>query len=98
MDNALQVNVVCRLCEESQIVTVPREGYLRFQKGIAIQSAMPEIPADQRELLISGVCPACWKELETESEGDEEDFIEDDVADAKELGLEPREMGEEDPT
>jgi len=98
MDNALQVNVVCRLCEKSQIVTVPREGYLRFQKGTAIQYAMPEIPADQRELLVSGVCPTCWKELETESEGDEEDYIEDDTADAKELGLEPREMGAEDPT
>ena len=43
----------------------------RRQRGELIQEALPELSADQRELLISGTCPKCWDELFPPDEWDE---------------------------
>lgn len=40
---------------------VPFEGLKKWQEGEAIQAAMPLVPADDREFLISGISPAGWK-------------------------------------
>ena len=58
--------VTCRPCPvcglQSQLL-VPTGGYVNWLWGDYIQNAIPELSADQREQLISGTCPGCWKEL-----------------------------------
>ena len=57
------VAVPCRLCNEVTDLTVNIEGFVAWQGGELIQEALPELSADQRELLISGTCGKCWNEL-----------------------------------
>jgi hypothetical protein len=42
---------------------VPEEGFHNWQGGELIQNALPELTADERELLISGTCPSCWDRM-----------------------------------
>lgn len=57
------VAVPCRLCKEVTDLTVNIEGFVAWQGGKLIQDALPELSADQRELLISGTCDKCWNEM-----------------------------------
>lgn len=41
---------------------VPTAGLLRWIGGDSIQTAMPNVSADDREFLISGISPEGWKE------------------------------------
>jgi hypothetical protein len=41
-------------------VDVNFEGFQAWQSGEFIQDALPELSTDERELLISGICPKCW--------------------------------------
>ena len=63
--NATTVVVVpCHSCHVPQeILNVPVQGLADWQGGELIQNALPELNADQRELLISGTCPTCWDEM-----------------------------------
>lgn len=53
----------CPHCDKIQTVTVPHESYRAWQFGMKIQDAMPTVSADDREILITGICPTCWDEL-----------------------------------
>ena len=57
------VAVPCHFCQEVQkIENIPVQGFANWQNGELIQNALPELNTDQRELLISGICPKCWDE------------------------------------
>ena len=35
--------------------------FMRWQEeGVNIQNALPELSANEREMLITGICPNCW--------------------------------------
>ncbi len=34
--------------------------FFKWQEGELAQNAFPYLSADEREMLISGVCPKCW--------------------------------------
>ena len=55
------VAVPCRLCDTVHDLTVNVEGYVNWQAGEFIQDALPELSCDERELLISGTCGACFE-------------------------------------
>ncbi len=57
------VAVPCRLCQQVTDLSVNIEGFIAWQGGEFIQDALPELSADERELLISGTCPTCWEEM-----------------------------------
>tara|TARA_Y100000361_G_C11022820_1_gene270533 strand:- start:128 stop:340 length:213 start_codon:yes stop_codon:yes gene_type:complete len=57
------VAVPCRLCDTVHDLTVNVEGYVNWQAGEFIQDALPELSCDERELLISGTCGACFDKL-----------------------------------
>jgi len=57
------VAVPCRSCEEVTDLTVNIEGFIAWRGGELIQTALPELDAYQRELLISGICPKCWEQM-----------------------------------
>lgn len=56
--------IKCRaMCSDEYDVPVTQEQLNNWKNGVLIQNAMSNIPADMRELLISGTCPKCWDRL-----------------------------------
>ena len=55
--------VKCPHCHDFSEVVAPLEGFRRWQAGQFIQDALPELSCDDREILISGICPDCWVEV-----------------------------------
>jgi hypothetical protein len=62
----IDVAKTCRVCKEVKKLTVSKAGYENWKDGIFIQEALPELSADDRELLISGVCGKCFDEMFSE--------------------------------
>lgn len=44
-------------------IDVTQEQLDKWQGGMLIQDAMPNVPADQREFLISGTTPEEWNKI-----------------------------------
>ena len=62
------MNVVtpeCRVCREKGMLEgVDALGFIRWSElGEPIQTALPDLDDDQRELLISGTHAHCWERL-----------------------------------
>jgi hypothetical protein len=58
----LQVSGQCVITGEEYQVKVPREGFVSWTNGnVAIQTAMPQVSADDREFLLSGISPVGWE-------------------------------------
>lgn len=53
----------CPFCGEAHEVYVNEADYLDWQDGELAQNAFPYLSADERELLISGICSTCWSSL-----------------------------------
>lgn len=57
----LDVPITCPFCGKRYTVKVPSKGYFDWSvRGRLIQHAMPEVDANVREALISGICQECW--------------------------------------
>ena len=54
------VPVICPFCGTTDTVEVPLEQWNRWKDGAMIQEAFPELDADKRELLKTGICAFCW--------------------------------------
>lgn len=50
----------CPFCGRANEVEVNEMDYLDWQDGTFVQDAFPYLSANEREMLISGICPACW--------------------------------------
>ena len=59
----ISIAVECPFCGCVNFINVPFEGYNAWKNGELIQNAMPELSADEREMLISGICPDCWDNM-----------------------------------
>lgn len=57
------IQVDCIMCGDTTLIEVPEEGYKRWKSGELIQNALPELYADERELLISGICGKCYDKI-----------------------------------
>ena len=53
----------CPQCGSTKYFQLPTERIQRWQGGEYIQDVFPELDADQREHLQSGICKSCWDEL-----------------------------------
>lgn len=62
------VKVRCRICGVVHSVEVPKDGFLRWRGGEHIQSALPSLTTDERELLLSGICGRCFDNLFKDTE------------------------------
>lgn len=57
----LSVKRTCPLCGKVQVIIVDAEPYSKWRRGeLMIQHALPDLTPDQREILLSGICPECW--------------------------------------
>ena len=55
--------VECRCCHVEYDISVTEHELKEWKQGAFIQDAMSNVPAWQREMLISGTCDKCWKEM-----------------------------------
>lgn len=53
----------CMLCGELSGVIVDAEGYDKWVAGEFVQDAFPRMPAEDREVLISGTHDECWDNM-----------------------------------
>ena len=63
----------CRVCGESSVLDgVDALGFVEWSElGKPIQEALPQLDADQRELLVSGTHAHCWTRLFGTDQDDE---------------------------
>lgn len=60
----LTIHGRCPFCNENwTVVDVPTAGFHAWRGGQHVQTALPNLSAQQREFLISGVCADCWSKL-----------------------------------
>lgn len=58
------IKINCRVCNRAFSLLVPTRGLKLWASGQAkIQDALPDLSANERELLISQVCPDCWDKM-----------------------------------
>lgn len=64
MKNQRTILETCCRCDEQYQLEVYQDDYVAWRNdGVLIQDAMPYIPVDARELLITGMCGVCVSEL-----------------------------------
>jgi hypothetical protein len=59
----------CMSCKQPQTVSVIASELYAYRQGQSIQQALSN-NADEREFLMSGICPACWKKTFSSPEED----------------------------
>lgn len=59
----MKIDVKCWRCKKVTTLEVHPEGYAKWRTGTLIQSALPELPPSDRELLISRTCAPCFDEV-----------------------------------
>ncbi len=64
----VEIKKNCMLCGGPSSVTVLKADYEKYLNGAKVQHAFPEMPADQREIIISGSHPKCFDEAFAEDE------------------------------
>lgn len=82
------VTTICPFCGHAHEVAVSEADFWDWQDGALVQDAFPYLTADEREMLVSGICPDCWEQTFGGSDEDEEDF-EDWEPDVDECGYNP---------
>ena len=60
--NYKEVSIVtrCPFCGKANFVEVNEADYDDWGDGVPVQVAFPYLSANEREALISGICPKCW--------------------------------------
>ena len=60
-----EMRVSCRLCGETHSLLVRVEDYITFDSPGRphIQNIFPYLSPEERELLLSGICPKCWAKM-----------------------------------
>ena len=60
----------CPFCGRGNEVEVNEIDYLDWSDGELAQVAFPYLNANEREMLISGICPTCWDKMFSTHEED----------------------------
>lgn len=58
----MKLNSTCPFCgfTRQRDLPVTDEQLDAWQKGALIQDAMPQLDPDEREFVLTGICPDCW--------------------------------------
>lgn len=59
----IAITKTCRSCKELITLIMPTTAYYSWQEGKLIQNVLPMLSADERELLISGICGKCFDRM-----------------------------------
>lgn len=91
-----KISKVCPFCGHVSEIWVDDEVLKRMEDGELIQSILPEVPASEREVLISGICINCQEEVFADPDEEDEHYAlePEDLEDSQlELGFDPFEGG-----
>lgn len=61
-------SIVCKSCQEKQYILASPVDVEKWMDGVKIQDALPYLTPDERELIITNICPTCWTKLFGEEE------------------------------
>jgi hypothetical protein len=56
----------CPFCHRRYQKNFDADAYKRWQGGVNVQDAFPDRSSDDREFLVTGICPECWDKMEVE--------------------------------
>lgn len=84
-----KLKTFCPICRCFTDVCLNIEDYNRQKNGELIQNAMPYLNAEEREMLISGICPSCWNNMFNEEDEDDEDEDYFSEPEDLEMGFDP---------
>ena len=87
INETVAIETRCPFCGKTAIVEVPTDGFVAWQGGATVQRAFPNLDADTRERLVSGICPTCWDKMFSVPDDDEDDEDYDDCD--YEMGFDP---------
>ncbi len=59
----IDVITTCPICKKETIICVESSDFEAWQNGTLIQDAMWYLSPEERESLISGICPKCWDKM-----------------------------------
>lgn len=65
-NNTMDIHCECPECADVKTINVNFDQFGDWQSGKLIQSVFPELSEDDRERMISGICPKCWELYETD--------------------------------
>ena len=57
------LHYVCCECQRPVVVNVNADDWEAWQSGELLQNVMPYLSADEREIMISGICGDCFDKL-----------------------------------
>ena len=63
MNRLTTIYTTCPCCRKESAVTVQTRDFNAWRKGALAQNAFPYLSANDRERLISGICPTCWDKM-----------------------------------
>ena len=63
IEDPVTITITCKRCGRSFPIVVKREDFLNYFCGEDTLSDKPYLTAEERELLESQLCDACWHEL-----------------------------------
>lgn len=69
----VSITATCPICGHSNTIMVYSDDYDRWQNGGLAQDCFPYLSAEDREMLISGICPECWDRMFGGDEDEDED-------------------------
>lgn len=65
----IKIETICPNCNKHTVLEVNVNDYFDFKEGKKhIQEAFPYLSADEREMLLTGLCKECWDKLFKEEE------------------------------
>ena len=59
----MKIEKQCPHCKHYHFVIVQDVDYQRWQSGTLVQDAFPNLNADEREILMTGICGPCWEKI-----------------------------------
>lgn len=62
-EDGIYIGRECPFCGTYREVYVSEANYVAWRDGELAQNAFPYLSANERELLISGICPQCWDKM-----------------------------------
>lgn len=69
-DGSVLLRTICPFCGKEQSMTFKgdkalkyKTGKIYFEAGYLIQDAWPEFSPDEREFILTGICPECWNSI-----------------------------------
>lgn len=62
--NTMEIETGCPFCGKASTIQVIFDDFVDWRyEGKCAQDAFPYLSPEQREQIISGICPTCWKDM-----------------------------------